>query len=168
MTQIQTPGGGHDERGMYILVHDLKLYFSDLARRALAAYYLTGGDPMRRLCPFVMQAEDRGYIALRDEDTGDPIAMYRIRTDGALKRLKRWPEEFEMKAITLTDTLTGEQLEIEIDLEADKMKINGEPVVRKRALESSKDQFVYGPPGPGPTEIYHLDRQQIEQMKATK
>jgi len=73
-----------------------------------------------------------------------------------------------MKTITLSDTKTGEQLEIEFDLDADKITINGEPVVRKRPLESNEDQFVYGPPDPGPTKIYHLNRQQVDQMKAMK
>ena len=71
-----------------------------------------------------------------------------------------------MKTITLSDAMTGEQLEIEFDLDTDKITINGEPVVRKRPLESNEDEFVYGPPGPGPTEIFHLSRQQVEQMKA--
>ena len=70
-----------------------------------------------------------------------------------------------MKRIILKDYMTGKILDIEFDLDADKIRINGEDVVRKRALESDEDQFVYGPPTPGPTIIYHLIRDQVEQMK---
>ena len=70
-----------------------------------------------------------------------------------------------MKQISLKDSMTGKNLKIEFDLEADKILINGEEVVRKRSLESDEDQFVYGPPAIGPTIIYHLTRGQIEQMK---
>ena len=61
--------------------------------------------------------------------------------------------------------MTGKILDIEFDLDPDKIRINGEDVVRKRALESDEDQFVYGPPTPGPTIIYHLTRDQVEQME---
>lgn len=70
-----------------------------------------------------------------------------------------------MKEISLNDAMTGNRLDIEFDLDEDKMVINGEEVVRKRALESDKDQFVYGPPTPGPTHIYTLTRKQIDQIK---
>jgi hypothetical protein len=70
-----------------------------------------------------------------------------------------------MKMISLKDSMTGKILNILFDLDVDKILINGEDVIRKRALESDEDQFVYGPPIPGPTIIYHLTRNQIEQMK---
>lgn len=70
-----------------------------------------------------------------------------------------------MRKITLQDAMTGKQLDIEFDLDADKIRINGEEVIRKRALESNDDQFVYGPPSSGPTIIFHLTRDQVEKMK---
>lgn len=70
-----------------------------------------------------------------------------------------------MKRISLRDIMTGKQLDIEFDLDTDKIRINDEDAVRKSALESDDDQFVYGPPTPGPTIIYHLSRDQVEQMK---
>jgi hypothetical protein len=70
-----------------------------------------------------------------------------------------------MKRISLKESMTGRILDIVFDLDADKIRINGEDVVRKRPLESDEDQFVYGPPTPGPTILYHLTRDQVEQMK---
>jgi len=71
-----------------------------------------------------------------------------------------------VKRVGLIDALTGKILDIEFDLDADKMRINGEGVVRKRTLESDDDQFAYGPSSSGPTIIYHLSRDQVEQMRA--
>lgn len=70
-----------------------------------------------------------------------------------------------MKRIELLDAMTGNILDIEFDLNADKIRINGEEVIRKRALESSDNQFVYGPPSTGPTILFHLTREQVEKMQ---
>lgn len=41
----------------------------------------------------VHQVGDRFYVALRN--VGGILAVYRVRLDGTLKRLKRWPAELE-------------------------------------------------------------------------
>jgi hypothetical protein len=69
----------------------------------------------------------------------------------------------EMKAITLADAKTGEQLNIQFNLEEARMEINGNPVVRKWALEYDENLFIYG--SPWETTLYHLNRDQIEQTK---
>jgi hypothetical protein len=70
-----------------------------------------------------------------------------------------------MKRISLKDTMTGETLDIEFDLDANIMRINGEIVIRKREFESDDNQRVYGPPFPGATKLYHLTRVETEQMR---
>lgn len=65
-------------------------------RRAFAAYYRGPGGELRP-----HPANDSGfetfkgkeYIVLRN--VNGVLAVYRIRNDGTLKRLKRWPEEVE-------------------------------------------------------------------------
>jgi hypothetical protein len=71
-----------------------------------------------------------------------------------------------MKTINLLDAMTGKQLEIRFDLEADKMEINGTSVERKRPLESDENQFVYGSTVKGDTKIYHLNKDQINEIRA--
>jgi len=68
----------------------------DLLRRAFAAYFRSGGD-------FAMQPSDsasglvfhndKAYVALRNGS--DTLAVYRVRNDGMLKRLRRWPAAVE-------------------------------------------------------------------------
>ena len=63
----------------------------DLTRRAMAAYWRTEGEdadiPANDSGP-----EDHGgkkYVVLRN--ARGVLAVYRVRTSGALKRLRRWP-----------------------------------------------------------------------------
>jgi hypothetical protein len=66
----------------------------DLTRRAVAAYYRTAtsvivdqpagsGD--------VVDHEGKTYVVL--SNVRGTLAVYRVRTSGQLKRLKRWPRE---------------------------------------------------------------------------
>jgi hypothetical protein len=69
----------------------------DLTRRAIAAYYRTakadgvtaidhpagGGD--------VVEHEGKTYVVLAN--VNGTLAVYRVRTSGQLKRLRRWPAE---------------------------------------------------------------------------
>lgn len=65
----------------------------NLVRRALAAYYkaaaVQGGTPMQPSKPRVARHESRCYVVL--ESVRGTLAVYRVRTDGVLKGLKRWP-----------------------------------------------------------------------------
>lgn len=62
----------------------------DLVRRALAAYYRGGGTgtPLAR----VIEHDGRQYVVL---GLKDDVAVYRVRNDGMLKGLKRWPAAIE-------------------------------------------------------------------------
>ena len=66
----------------------------DLTRRALAAYFRSGGTAQPgRSQSGVRRYRRLVYVILR---TGrDVLAVYRVRNDGMLRRMKRWPEELE-------------------------------------------------------------------------
>ncbi|CAM5793150.1 hypothetical protein [Rhizobacter fulvus] len=63
-----------------------------LARRAYAAYFKAGNNvqPSQRLSG-VKKAGSLKYVVLRDSE--NVLAVYRVRNDGVLKGLKRWPAE---------------------------------------------------------------------------
>jgi hypothetical protein len=65
----------------------------DLTRRAFAAYYRSEGattdQPASRSGP--MEWQGKQYVVL--ENVNGVLAVYRVRTSGALKRLRRWPRE---------------------------------------------------------------------------
>lgn len=66
----------------------------DLIRRAYAAYFRAGGtdQPASNLSG-MRTVDGRRYVALRN--INGTLAIYRVRNDGMLKRLKRWPAELE-------------------------------------------------------------------------
>ncbi|MBK9685548.1 MAG: hypothetical protein IPQ21_11585 [Betaproteobacteria bacterium] len=69
--------------------HDL------FTRRALGAYTHSSGAHANALLAMSGADTDtkgRRYVVLRDGSI-DICAVYRVRNDGRLKRLKRWPAE---------------------------------------------------------------------------
>ena len=64
-------------------------------RRALGAYlHSTGAHANAMLAMSGADTDEKGrrYVVLRDGSI-DVCAVYRIRNDGTLARLKRWPAE---------------------------------------------------------------------------
>ena len=64
----------------------------DLSRRAMAAYFRGAaeeGQVVQPSPPDVVEHEGLSYVVL--SNTGGVLAVYRVRTDGVLKRMKRWP-----------------------------------------------------------------------------
>lgn len=64
-------------------------------RRALGAYMHSPDARASALLAMSgpdMDAKGRGYVVLRDGGI-NVCAVYRVRSDGTLKRLKRWPAE---------------------------------------------------------------------------
>jgi len=64
-------------------------------RRALGVYMHSSGAPAHPLLAMSGADTDmkgRRYVVLRDGSI-DICAVYRVRNDGRLKRLKRWPAE---------------------------------------------------------------------------
>jgi hypothetical protein len=69
---------------------------ADLERRAFAAYFRTaardGGIVDQPSSPEVWRDDTgRQYVVLPGGRGPGPCADYRVRNDGMLKRLKRWP-----------------------------------------------------------------------------
>lgn len=61
----------------------------EIARRALAAYFETGGGDLPKSAR-VQRLRGKQYAVLRKGDA--VLACYRVRNDGKLKRLVRLPE----------------------------------------------------------------------------
>lgn len=67
----------------------------ELHRRALAAYFRSGGNVQPQGGPKVHTLDGRVYVVLA---TGsDILAIYRLRNDGLLRRLRRYPEKIVKK-----------------------------------------------------------------------
>lgn len=73
----------------------LRLEDEEYVRRAIAAYFRSSGpgQPMPANTSSVVEHEDKFYVELHN--VNGTLAVYRIRNDGILKRLKRWPKEVE-------------------------------------------------------------------------
>lgn len=68
----------------------------DAARRALAAYFRTAGDDGSIVdqpdgSPDIAEWDGKKYVVLYN--VRGTLAVYRVRTSGALKRLRRWPAQ---------------------------------------------------------------------------
>lgn len=71
---------------------------SELERRAIAAYYRTpvgGSDGVFIDTPGggadVTEHDGKLYVVL--QNSRGTLAVYRVRNDGVLRRMKRWPRE---------------------------------------------------------------------------
>ncbi len=66
----------------------------DLYTRAIAAYFRAGEreQPSESLSG-CEELEGKQYVVLRS--TAGTLAVYRVRNDGILKRLKRWSRELD-------------------------------------------------------------------------
>jgi hypothetical protein len=69
----------------------------DLTRRAIAAYYRTAHQDGATAtdqpsdASGVVEHEGKTYVVL--VNVNGTLAVYRVRTSGQLKRLRRWPAE---------------------------------------------------------------------------
>jgi len=73
---------------------ELKYEPDEMLRRAMAAWFRAGGsDQPGRDASTIEKAGGKDYVVLRN--VNGVLAVYRIRNDGMLKRLRRWPEEIE-------------------------------------------------------------------------
>jgi hypothetical protein len=64
-----------------------------LTTRALAAWFKSGTDEQPYNSSGVRAVRGKDYVVLRNER--GVLAVYRVRTDGRLKGLKRWPAVFD-------------------------------------------------------------------------
>ena len=65
----------------------------DLTTRAFAAYFRSGGVDQPSNMSGAADWQDKQYVVLHN--VNGVLAVYRVRTSGALKRLRRWPRELE-------------------------------------------------------------------------
>ncbi|HEY3356886.1 MAG TPA: hypothetical protein VGQ83_26790 [Polyangia bacterium] len=71
----------------------LKMMSGDLERRALAAYFRSGGTDQPAGGAQFVEVGGKAYVTL--SNVRGMLAVYRVRNDGQLKGLKRWPHELE-------------------------------------------------------------------------
>ena len=69
----------------------------DLVRRAMVAWIRGGGSgvDMPANTSSVEEWDGKLYVRLEGAQGDGPLAVYRLRQDGILKRMKRWPVEVE-------------------------------------------------------------------------
>lgn len=70
----------------------------DLLKRAYSAYFRHAEDRGQIMqpsegCSGIETCRGMDYVVLRNNY--EVLAVYRVRNDGQLKRLKRWPKAFE-------------------------------------------------------------------------
>lgn len=66
----------------------------DMVRRAMAAWFRSGGTDQPAQVPSgIREHLGKRYVAL--ENVNGILAVYRIKNDGILKCLKRWPKDIE-------------------------------------------------------------------------
>lgn len=67
----------------------------ELVKRAIAAYFRNSeGLPAQPSNDSAVETiEDKEYVILRNVE--GPLAVYRVRNDGKLKGLRRWPAGIE-------------------------------------------------------------------------
>ena len=65
----------------------------DLKRRALSAYFKSGGIDQPSSQSGVIDVDGLRYVRLFS--AGRMLAVYRVDTVGRLKRLKRWPKALD-------------------------------------------------------------------------
>lgn len=64
---------------------------SDLLRRAMSAWLRSGGIDQPANTSSVAEHGGKSYVVLTN--VNGILGVYRVRNDGMLKRLKRWPSE---------------------------------------------------------------------------
>lgn len=62
----------------------------ELLKRATAAWFRSGGSDQPANTSGFREYDGKAYIVL--ENINGPLAVYRVKNDDTLKRLKRWPK----------------------------------------------------------------------------
>jgi hypothetical protein len=66
-----------------------------LLRRAFAAYYRSGANMQPANTSGVRKYKGLWYVVL--ENANGVLAVYRVKNDGFLRAMRRWPEELGQK-----------------------------------------------------------------------
>lgn len=65
----------------------------ELTRRAFAAYFRTGGTEQPTKHSGVVERDGKLYVVL--STARGILAVYRVRNDGMLRRMRRWPSDLK-------------------------------------------------------------------------
>ena len=67
----------------------------EITRRAFSAYFRSGGDDVAQPASSSgpVTHDGKQYVVL--DNVNGVLAVYRLRNDGKLKRLRRWPAALE-------------------------------------------------------------------------
>ena len=65
-----------------------------LTRRAFAAYFRAGGNDQPAWTSGVRRLHGHVYVSLHN--VNGLLAVYRVRNDGYLKAMRRWPHELDI------------------------------------------------------------------------
>ncbi len=68
---------------------------SPIVRRAFAAYFRAGGVDQPANDSREVEHGAHRYVVLRN--VSGTLAVYRVRNDGMLRRMRRWPKEVERR-----------------------------------------------------------------------
>ncbi|WP_349268957.1 hypothetical protein MPNTM1_04179 [Mycolicibacterium parafortuitum] len=63
----------------------------ELTRRAFAAYFRSGGTQQPTKSSGVVDRDGKRYVVLNS--ARGVLAVYRVRNDGMLRRMRRWPAD---------------------------------------------------------------------------
>ena len=63
----------------------------EMVKRATAAWFRSGGNDQPAHTSGVREYGGKKYVVL--DNINGVLAVYRIKNDGILKRMKRWPKE---------------------------------------------------------------------------
>lgn len=66
---------------------------ADEVRRAMAAYFRSGETDQPSRDSAMYEMDGKRYVRL--SNTRGTLAVYRVRNDGMLKRLRRWPSALD-------------------------------------------------------------------------
>jgi hypothetical protein len=64
-----------------------------LTRRAFAAYFRSGGTDQPANTSGVVNCDGVWYVVLHN--VRGTLAVYRVKNDGGLRRMKKWPKELD-------------------------------------------------------------------------
>jgi len=78
-----------------LLRYDEPVSHDELVRRAYAAIYRSRAELPGVMTGRVAKANGRQYVVISGAPGDRVLAVYRVRNDGMLKGLKRWPKALE-------------------------------------------------------------------------
>ena len=89
-------------------IKDMQFDEEDVLRRAFAAWFRRGANvAIPANTSSVAEHEGKFYVELHN--VNGTLAVYRIRNDGMLKKLRRWPSEITVEGARRKNALSRRQ-----------------------------------------------------------